>query len=177
MKYLLSIVALLLLSGCGEQAATPGGTTSSPSSPSVAATNVVKRSDFSLPDLDGTIRHMHEWDGKVVMLNFWAPWCPPCKKEIPDFMALQDNYADQGFVVVGVTVDTHENAELFADSVGINYPILIAEEEGIELGKLYGNRVGALPFTVFIDREGHLGASFRTEVSYEDAEQALLPLL
>lgn len=167
------LAAALLLTGCSEPADSQATTTTG----NTSGEAVVMRTDFSFPDLDGQVRHMHEWDGQVIMLNFWAPWCPPCKKEIPDFIALQEKYADQGFIVVGVTVDTHENAQLFADSVGINYPILIAEDEGIELGKHYGNRVGALPFTVFIDREGRLGTSFRTEVSYEDAEQALLPLL
>lgn len=174
MKYLLiALSSLFLLSACGEQPTDGAEAAASQASTAEA----VMRTDFSLPDLEGTLRHMHEWDGKVVMLNFWAPWCPPCKKEIPDFIVLQEEYAEQGFVVVGVTVDTHENAQLFADIVGINYPILIAEDEGIELGKKYGNRVGALPFTVFIDREGRLGQSFRTEVSYEEAEAALLPLL
>lgn len=174
MKYLLiALTTLFLLSACGEQPKETAADTAS----QATAPETVMRTDFALPDLDGSIRHMHEWDGKVVMLNFWAPWCPPCKKEIPDFIMLQEEYAEQGFVVVGVTVDTHENAQLFADSVGINYPILIAEDEGIELGKKYGNRIGALPFTVFIDREGRLGQSFRTEVSYEEAEAVLLPLL
>lgn len=173
MKFLLPLFALLLLGGCAEQ----GSPATADGSSAPTHTEVVMRADFSLPDLEGNIRHMHEWDGQVIMLNFWAPWCPPCKKEIPDFIALQEKYRDQGFIVVGVTVDTHENAELFADSVGINYPILIAEEEGIELGKLYGNQVSALPYTIFIDRAGRLGQRFRTEVSYEDAERALLPLL
>ena len=172
MRYLLPLFAFFLLSACTEQAASPTGNNAG-----TGTSQPITRVDFSLPDLDGKIRHMHEWDGKVILLNFWAPWCPPCRKEIPDFMALQDEYGEQGFVVVGVTVDTHENAQAFADSIDINYPILIAEDEGIELGKQYGNRVGALPYTVFIDREGRLGANFRTEVSYDDAEAALLPLL
>lgn len=173
MRILLPFLALLLLSACTEQ----NNDTRQTGSTDATADKVVLRTDFSLPDMEGNTRHMREWDGQVIMLNFWAPWCPPCKKEIPDFIALQEKYRDQGFVVIGVTVDTLENAQPFADSVGINYPVLIAEETGIELGKQYGNRVGALPYTVFIDREGRLGTSFRTEVSYEDAEQALLPLL
>ncbi|MFO7593617.1 MAG: TlpA disulfide reductase family protein, partial [Pseudomonadota bacterium] len=117
------------------------------------------------------------WKGQVVMVNFWAPWCPPCREEVPAFIALQEKYADQGFTIVGITLDTRANAQTFADTMGINYPILIAEEEGIDIAARYGNKVGALPYTALLDRQGNIVFTHRNELSFEEAEKAVQPLL
>lgn len=171
MKYsALFSVLLFLVTGCGEPSQTAPST--NPKDTPVAG-NVT----FTLPDLEEEPRSLKEWKGRVVLLNFWAPWCPPCRKEVPAFIDLQEKYGDKGFTIVGVTVDTRENAENFADTMGINYPVLIAEEEGVEIAKRYGNRVGALPYSVLLDREGRIVLTHRNELSYEDAEKALLPLL
>jgi thiol-disulfide isomerase/thioredoxin len=132
---------------------------------------------FTLPDLDEQPRTLEEWKGQVVLLNFWAPWCPPCRKEVPAFIELQEKYAEKGFTIVGITIDTRDNAQTFADTTGVNYPILIAEEQGIEIAKAYGNRVGALPYSVLLDRKGRVILTHRNELSLEQAEKALLPLL
>ncbi len=156
-----------LLSGCGESVST-----------SVAAnTTSLQAVDFTFPDLDGEERNLKQWQGKVVMLNFWAPWCPPCRKEVPAFIELQEKYADRGFTIVGITVDTQENAQVFADTMGINYPILIAEDKGIALAEDYGNKVGALPYTAIIDRQGKVISTHRSEVTREQAEKVLAELL
>lgn len=125
-----------------------------------AATNSSKqqiptRPDFSLPDLNGKIRHISEWNGKYIVLNFWATWCPPCRKEIPDFIILQDKYSNQ-LQFVGVAIDDAEAVRQFAFEMGINYPSLIAEVEGISLAKQYGNRFGALPFSAIINPAGKI---------------------
>jgi peroxiredoxin len=156
-----------LLSGCGE----------SPSATPVATDTEMKAIDFSFPNLDGEPRSLNQWQGKVVMLNFWAPWCPPCIKETPAFVELQEEYADKGFIIVGITIDTKENAQTFADTMGINYPILIAEDKGIALAKNYGNKIGTLPFTVILDRQGRVVATHRSEFTREDAEKVLVNLL
>lgn len=171
MKYpALFAVLLFLVTGCGEQSQTAPSTNRTD-------TPVAGNVTFTLPDLDEEPRSLKEWKGRVVLLNFWAPWCPPCRKEVPAFIDLQEKYGDKGFTIVGVTVDTRENAQNFADTMGINYPVLIAEEEGVEIAKRYGNRVGALPYSVLLDREGRIVLTHRNELSYEDAEKALLPLL
>lgn len=154
-----------LLGACGE-------------SPSSNTANALPQAvDFTFPDLDGENQGLKQWQGKVVMLNFWAPWCPPCREEVPAFVELQEKYADKGFVIVGITVDTLENAQVFADTMGINYPILIAEDQGITLAEKYGNKVGALPFTAFIDRSGRVVSTHRSEVTREMVEKALSALL
>ncbi len=132
---------------------------------------------FSLPDLDGTPRNLGEWSGRVVLLNFWAPWCPPCRKEIPALMELQAKYGERGLTVVGVAVDTHQNTQDYADSMAIDYPILVGEEQGIELAGAFGNHLGALPYSVVLDRGGKVQTSHRGEISLEQAEQAVVPHL
>lgn len=117
---------------------------------------VLTRPDFSLQDLEGEVRHINEWDGQYIVLNFWATWCPPCRKEIPEFIALQKKYGSVGLQFIGVAIDDTEAVSQFAMEMGINYPNLIAESEGIELAHQYGNTYGALPFSVIINREGRI---------------------
>jgi peroxiredoxin len=169
-RLVIAITTLLLLAACGEQE--QGANTAH-----AQAKPALERSDFTLPDLEGQSRRLEEWDGQVVLLNFWAPWCPPCRKEVPDFIALQERYGSRGFSVVGITIDTRDNAQTFADTMGINYPVLIAEEQGIEIAKRYGNRVGALPYSVLLDRQGRIVLTHRNELKLEQAQKALLPLL
>lgn len=135
------------------------------------------RPAFSLPDLDDQVRKIGEWDGKVVLLNFWAPWCPPCRREIPAFMKLTKKYHDQGLAVVGVTIDTEQNAQNFVDTNGVDYPILVGGEAGVHIAKAYGNKVGALPYTVILDRQGHIRYKQGGELSFEQAEAIIKPLL
>ena len=90
------------------------------------------------------------------MINFWAAWCPPCRKEIPAFIKLQKAYKDKGLAVIGIAIDTRANVVDFVDPMDINYPIMIGDKEGISLAKAYGNRYGVLPYTVFVDRSGKI---------------------
>lgn len=136
-----------------------------------------RRPEFSLKDLDDKSRSIKEWDGKVLMINFWATWCPPCRKEIPAFIELQEAYKDKGFVVIGVAIDTKDNVIDFVDPMGVNYPILIGNENGISLAKAYGNRHGALPYTVFVDRSGKITETHSAELTFQQAEDIIKPLL
>lgn len=136
-----------------------------------------KRPDYSLRDVEWKLRHASEWDGKVVMVNFWATWCPPCRREMPAFVKLQEAYRDKGFVIIGIAIDTLNDVVDFIDPLGMNYPILIAEQEGIPLMREYGNRLGILPYTVFIDRKGNIVHTHPSELSYQEAEALIKPLL
>ncbi|MDZ7661014.1 TlpA disulfide reductase family protein [Thiohalophilus sp.] len=135
------------------------------------------RPDFGLLDLEDELRHVSEWDGQVLLINFWATWCPPCRREIPAFIELQDAYEDQGFTIVGIAIDTKQNAIDFVDPMGINYPILVGDKQGIALSKEYGNRLSVLPYTVIVDREGRITETHRNELTFEDAEAMIKPLL
>ena len=88
------------------------------------------------------------------MLNFWATWCGPCRKEIPLLNSLQKSYAKRGVQIIGVAVDNAAAVKQFIRSVPIDYPVLIGDQEAIEVIEAYGDKTGALPYTVFINRAG-----------------------
>lgn len=132
---------------------------------------------FKLKDINGKIRDVKEWDGQVLMINFWATWCPPCRKELPAFIEVQEKYKDKGFKIVGIALDEKQAVIDFTDPMGINYPILLADQEGAVLTKAYGNRLGVLPFTVIIDRKGNIVHRQRTELTFEQVESMIKPLL
>jgi thiol-disulfide isomerase/thioredoxin len=132
---------------------------------------------FKLKDIEGKVRDVKEWDGQVLMINFWATWCPPCRREIPAFIQLQEKYKDKGFTILGIALDELQAVINFTDPMGVNYPILMAEDEGIVLSKAYGNRLGVLPFTVIIDRKGNIIHRQRTELTFEQVEGMIKPLL
>ena len=132
---------------------------------------------FKLKDIEGKVRDVKEWDGQVLMVNFWATWCPPCRKEIPAFIEVQEKYKDKGFKIIGIALDEKQAVIDFTDPMGVNYPILLAVEEGIALTKAYGNRLGVLPFTAIVDRKGNIVHRQRTELSFEQVEAMIKPLL
>lgn len=131
----------------------------SPTSPSTAPERLAvgdQRPSFSLADTDGTLRSVAEWDGKLLILNFWATWCPPCLEEIPAFVRLQNEFADQGVQFLGIALDSKDNVRKFLREHSVNYPSLHGQSDAIELGKRYGNSIGALPYTVAISRDGKI---------------------
>ena len=135
------------------------------------------RPAFSLPDLEGQTHDVSEWDGKVIMVNFWATWCPPCRSEMPAFNKLYADYKERGFVIIGIAIDTPDSVQNFVDLMDIQYPILTSEEAGIKLAKAYGNNLGGLPFTAIIDRNKRVTQIHRGELTYTDAESLIIPLL
>jgi thiol-disulfide isomerase/thioredoxin len=132
-----------------------------------------QRPEFAAPDLSGQQRNIKEWDGKVIFLNFWATWCPPCKKEIPDFIELQKDYGEQGFQIIGIAVDDEQAVREYATEIGINYPTMAVESEGVGLAKRYGNGIGALPYTVIINRDGEISNTIMGELSKKRAKELL----
>ena len=134
------------------------------------------RPDFSLSSLEGGKRSLSEWNGKVILLNFWATWCPPCRKEMPDFIELREQLKDKPFEIIGVAIDRAEPVQDFVDGIGVEYPILLAELEGLAIMRKYGNRLTTLPYTVVIDRNQKIIKTFRTEVTKEQVLEVIQPL-
>jgi len=132
-----------------------------------------QRPEFAAMDLNKQLRNIKEWDGKIIFLNFWATWCPPCKKEIPAFIELQEAYGDQGFQIVGIAIDDEVAIAEFADKVGINYPTLVVQADGVGLSKRYGNGIGTLPYTVIINRDSEISNTFMGELSKKRALELL----
>lgn len=147
--------------------------------PETASKNIIgsMRPAFELADTEGKLRNIDEWNGKVLLINFWATWCPPCKKEMPAFIELQEQYADKGLQIIGIALDDQESVSDFVDTMGVNYPALVAEYAGIDLSTAYGNQLGALPFSVFVDRDGKVSLTHTGELSKQQTENIILPLL
>jgi peroxiredoxin len=108
--------------------------------------------DFSLTNIDGQKASLTDFKGKAVILNFFASWCPPCREEIPDFIALQKTYGDKGFTFVGVSLVNVSESKDFAAKMGINYPVLI--DDG-KVSNLYGP-VRSIPTTYVIGKDGKI---------------------
>ncbi len=135
------------------------------------------RPDFRLPDLSGRERRVSEWDGRILVVNFWATWCPPCLEEIPEFIELQSRYGDQGLQFVGIALQKPSDVVDFAEEHGINYPVLAGEMAVVRVAEAYGNDVGALPYTVVIDRAGKIVFTHRGPVSGPEMMSVIRPLL
>lgn len=131
----------------------------------------------SLPDLAQRQQPLKQWLGKVVVVNFWAPWCPPCRKEIPGFIRLQGRLGAQGLQIVGVALDEADKVQAYVDETGMDYPILLGGMRAVELGQAAGNRLGGLPYSVVFDRRGNAVATLVGEVSEERLEGIVTPLL
>jgi len=106
--------------------------------------------DFSLPNTKGGQLKLSDYKGKLVLLNFWASWCPPCRAEIPGFIKVQDSNKDNGFTFIGVAIEDKKSAANYAEEVGINYPISYGLEDSFKVAAKYGNPDGGLPYSVLI---------------------------
>ncbi len=123
---------------------------------------------FMLSGLEGETHALAQWQGKVVMLNFWATWCTPCRHEMPGMERLWQRYGDDGFVVVAVSVDEGmaRRVAKFVEILALTYPILLDPDYAV--GDLY--QVSGLPYTVLIDREGQLLAEVVGQREWDSTE-------
>lgn len=180
-KFLFSFLALLVITGAGvagyyvqtlstESAVRLPDHGEGPSHETVIGS---KRPVFRLPNIDGEMQSISHWDGDILAINFWATWCQPCKDEIPEFVELQAKYRDQDVTFVGVAVDQPEPVSDFVDRYRMNYPVLIGEQAAIDASRAYGNRIGALPYTAFVNRAGRIVHVHRGRLPMTKAEQIL----
>lgn len=139
-----------------------------------AATTLFKA---GFKDLAGIRQPLSRWRGKVLVVNFWATWCPPCRKEIPEFIKLQTKYGAQGLQFVGIAIDETAKVQAYADQLGINYPVLVGDLDAVALSQATGNRLGGLPYTLILDRSGKIVATELGGLSTAKLEATLEPLL
>ena len=134
--------------------AAPAGTPAS--APATARAIPDTRPEFSLVDSNGVRRSISEWDGQPLLINFWATWCPPCRREIPLLNSLRKEYGPRGFEVIGIAVDFRDDVLAYMKSTPIDYPMLIGEQDGIDVAGAFGVTDIYYPFTVFTDRRGRV---------------------
>jgi thiol-disulfide isomerase/thioredoxin len=134
-------------------------------------------SPFSFTDLESEQRNSEEWQGKVLLINFWATWCPPCREEMPHFIEFQQRYREQGLQVVAIAIDNPDQVREFAPQFDFNFPILLGDTEAMDLSRAWGNRRLGLPFTAIFDREGVLRYAQGGLMTRPILEQQLKPLL
>ena len=129
--------------------------------------------DFTLRDVNGNTVNLSDFKGKVIILNFFASWCPPCRQEIPDFIELQKAYGDKGFAMVGVALVDLNEAKSFAGKMGINYPVAVDDDK---VSLLYGP-VRSIPTTFVIGKDfkiARMYIGYRPKDVFEGDVKALL---
>ena len=146
----------------------------SPAAKEARAMESQYRPAFKLPDINGLMHDVNEWNGSVLVINFWATWCPPCRKEMPAFIDLNEKYHIQGLQFVGIALDDADKVKDFIDTNGVEYPILLGADEAVKVSTEYGNRLGALPYTSVINREGRIVKTYRGEVPQDALEKLIL---
>jgi thiol-disulfide isomerase/thioredoxin len=131
----------------------------------------------SFTDLSGKTRKVAEWKGRVLVCNFWATWCAPCREEMPLLAAVRERFAPNGVEVLGIAIDSAAKVRQFAASLEIRYPILLAGGEALDLMRDLGNPSGGLPFTVLLDRDGAIAHRRLGLLKRPDLESALERLI
>ena len=166
-------LAVVGLAACSWRPASPA----QPEKAAVAAGEIGSRlPDFSVKDLQGRTLSSADLRGKVVLIDFWATWCQPCKKEMPGYQKLADRYGSRGFVVIGFKFDTMRDMEdpiQFARKIGVHYPLAVATED---VKRKFGGIEG-LPTSMLYDREGILRMKVVGFEYTDNINSVLKPLL
>lgn len=131
----------------------------------------------NLPDINGEMQAISQWLGNVLVVNFWATWCEPCREEIPEFIETQDKFRDQGLVFLGVALDREEPVISYSHEFGINYPVLIGDLSVWSIAETAGNVHSVLPYTVVIDRQGEIVETYLGRVHQNILEKLVVGLL
>ena len=137
-------------------------------------TKEISLAEVTLLDLNGDSQTLQQWQGKLLLVNFWATWCPPCIEEIPLFMRLRDKYAGEGFEVIGIAIDEAQKVRDFQQVHAVSFPLLLGGNEGIALMQRFNNKLGALPYSVLFDKQGTVVHSKPGAFSEAELENLLL---
>lgn len=130
-----------------------------------------------LQDFEGNAQPLTRWKGKILVVNFWATWCEPCRAEIPGLVRIQDKLAAKNVQIVGISIDSVAKVKEFAKEFKVQYPLVMGGMDAIEITRKLGNKVGGLPYTVVLDRNGVIKARHLGGITEADLESAIVPLL
>lgn len=147
----------------------------SPATPAADAATTLYAA--SLPDIAGKLQSLQQWRGQVLVVNFWATWCPPCLEEMPELSDLQQKYRGQGLTIVGISTDDVAKMQEYARSTPVSYPLLSGDYAAMELAEKLGNDQSVLPYTVVLRRDGSIAYGRFGRLDVEALEQSLQPLL
>jgi len=147
------LVATSPASGAGSAPSAGGGADQAPAE--LHGTVPERLPDITLPDQSGRPHKLRDWSGRPLLINFWATWCEPCRREIPLLQGLRRQHAAAGLEVVGIALDSRDAVLKYAQEMGIQYPILIGEQDGLKAVDAFGMQP-VLPFSVFADQQGRI---------------------
>lgn len=142
-----------------------------------AASSSLAILDLVLNDLKGQPQAFGQWRGKLLVVNYWATWCLPCREEMPGFSRLQDKYHDKGVQFVGISIDSVAKIAEFMKATPVAYPLLLGDIGVMENSAALGNTLQALPFTAVFDRQGRLVSTKLGRLPEADLERQLIELL
>ncbi len=133
--------------------------------------------DISMMDAQSKQQKLSQYQGKIIVLNFWATWCPPCREEMPELSQLYLDYQNKNVVVLGVAIDELNLVQDYLKASPVSYPILIEESERMDLSSHLGNTQGVLPYTVIIDANGKIAKTYYGRITKSLLSKAINPLI
>ena len=130
----------------------------------------------TMNDASGTPQALSKWKGKAMVVNFWAPWCAPCVKEMPELAELATELGKKDIAVIGIGIDSPANIAQFASKFKISYPLYVAGMSGTELARQFGNSAGGLPYTVLIGADGQVRKTYLGQLKFDELRADLAKL-
>ncbi|MFZ4537343.1 TlpA family protein disulfide reductase [Propionivibrio sp.] len=170
--FILGLVAAMIALAAGVYVGM-GGRDERRTEPAISSDAIARVFTTRLNDANGKPQLFTQWQGKTLVINFWATWCPPCLEEMPSFSRLQAKYAANGVQFVGIALDTAENVVNFSKRYPATYPLLIGDAEGTELTRQLGNSNLALPYTVVLGANGEARLTRLGRVSEQELDNLL----
>jgi thiol-disulfide isomerase/thioredoxin len=155
-----------------------GGTSSNAPANNTAAADVLRvLNSMPMTDLAGKPSRLGDWKGRILVVNYWATWCPPCRAEMPGFSRLAQKYGTKNVQFVGIGIDNADKVIQFAKDSPVSYPLTIGTPEHLALAGQLGNPAQGLPFTLLLDAEGRLHSVKLGRMTESDLEQRLTALI